>query len=238
MDWYTIDEKNWNPIIKKLITSINFSVRRIYIDSKEYEDVIDLRYNGLGESGFIDKTKMTKDCMRLKRDSDSIILGLYSAFGKLLGTVTLNTITENHPTMAMEEEKKVFINHSAFRSKDLLEITKLSIINQFRSARVSLNLYLVTVIIAILLGKKHFWQVSRNIEKDIRWRERFGFDYKSINYVFIDKSLNNMESTVGYLYLPDILKNQNLSPVIKILYSQVFQTVKKDLVKGFILSSS
>jgi len=235
MDWYTISEKDWDPIIKRFITSINFSVKRIYPNSDEYEKVIDLRYNGLGESGFIDKTKFTKECMRLERDSDSIILGLYSSFNRLLGTVTLNTITDKFPKMAMELEKKVILDHPAFHSKDLLEITKLSIINQFRSARVSLNLFLVTVIIAILLGKKHFWQVSRNIEKDINWRERFGFDYRSIKHIFIDESLNNMESTIGYLYLPNVLNNKNLSPIVKTLYIQIFNNMNKNLLKDFAL---
>lgn len=236
MDWYTISEKDWNPIIKRFITSINFSIKRIYPDSQEYEKVIDLRYNGLGESGFIDKTKMTRECMRLQRDYDSIILGLYNIYNKLLGTVTLNTITDNFPALAMEIEKKVILNHEAFHSRESLEITKLSIINQFRSARVSLNLYLVTVIIAIFLGKKHFWQVSRNIEKDIRWRKGFGFDYDSINHVFIDKSLNNMESKIGYLYLPKILENKNLSPIIRSLYLQIFSNVNKNLIKDFVLT--
>lgn len=236
MDWYTINEKDWNPIIKRFITSINFSIKRIYPDSQEYEKVIDLRYNGLGESGFIDKTKMARECMRLQRDYDSIILGLYNIYNKLLGTVTLNTITDNFPALAMEIEKEVILDHPAFHSRESLEITKLSIINQFRSARVSLNLYLVTVIIAIFLGKKHFWQVSRNIEKDIRWRKGFGFDYDSINHVFIDKSLNNMESKVGYLYLPNILENKNLSPIIKSLYLQIFSNVNKNLIKDFVLT--
>lgn len=235
MDWYNISEKDWNPIIKKCISSVNFSIKRIHIDSKEYEKVIDLRYNGLGESGFIDKSKMNRDCMRLKRDADSIILGLYGSFNRLLGTVTLNTITDNFPFLAMEIEKKVVLNHPAFHSKDSLEITKLSIINQFRSARVSMNLFLVTIIIAVFLGKKHFWQVSRNIQRDIKWRERFGFDYKSINHVFIDESLNNMESTIGYLYLPEILKNNNLSPIVRLLYNQVFQIMNSSLSNDFII---
>ena len=129
MDWYTISEKDWDPIIKRFITSINFSVKRIYPNSDEYEKVIDLRYNGLGESGFIDKTKFTKECMRLERDSDSIILGLYSSFNRLLGTVTLNTITDKFPKMAMELEKKVILDHPALHSKDVREISKLYIIN-------------------------------------------------------------------------------------------------------------
>ncbi len=235
MDWYNINEKDWNPIIKKCISSLNFSIKRIYVDSKDYENVIDLRYNGLGESGFINKNIMPKESMKLPRDEDSIILGLYNSFNKLLGTVTLNTITEKYPMMAMELEKKVHLDNTAFKSKELLEITKLSIINQFRSARVSLNLFLVTVIIAIFLGKKHFWQVSRNIPRDIKWRERFGFDYSSINHIFIDKSLNNMESAIGYLYLPDVLGNQNLSPIVRILYKQVFNNVNRNLIKNFIL---
>ncbi len=235
MNWYTINEKDWDPIIKKFITSINFSIKRIYTDSKEYEKIIDLRYNGLGESGFIDKNTFTKECMKLERDSDSIILGLYSAFNKLLGTVTLNTLTDKFPKMAMEMEKKVVLQHPAFHSAELLEITKLSIINQFRSARVSLNLFLVTVIIAVLLGKKHFWQVSRNVSKDINWRKRFGFDYDTINHVFIDESLNNMESTIGYLFLPKILENKNLSPIVKSLYFQVFNNVNKNLIKDYVL---
>ena len=236
MDWYSICEKDWDPIIKKFITSINFSVRRIYPDSLEYDKIVDLRYNGLGESGFIDKTKYDKDFMRLERDCDSIILGLYNIYNRLLGTVTLNAITDKFPKMAMEIEKKVILDHPAFRSKDLLEITKLSISNQFRASRVSLNLYLVTVLIAILLGKKHFWQVSRYIDKDINWRKRFGFDYDSINYVFIDESLNNMKSTVGYLYLPDVLNNNDLSPIIKALYIQIFKHIDKKLLKVYALS--
>ena len=102
--------------------------------------------------------------MRLARDRESIIVGLFRR-NRLLATMTLNTITPRFPGMAMELEKKVRIEHPHFRDPDVMEITKLVVDRDIRGRRIALGMVFLTGLIARVLRKPHLWQVSRDFHR-------------------------------------------------------------------------
>lgn len=216
LSWETITETDWAEQLARSRFSRDHRVRRVFADCPEYEQVVRLRYAGFVESGFLDPKTCSLESMRLPRDPHSIILGLFRR-GSLKATVTLNTIGPRFPGMAMELEKGVIVPHEQFRSPDVMEITKLVVDRRARGMRSVLALLSVSVMIAKLLGKTHLWQVSRNPASDISWRTGLGFDY-SINFSFVDRSLNDMPSRVGYLHLPSVLNNRSVPRFIRAIY--------------------
>ena len=164
--------------------------------------------------------------MRLARDEDSIILGLFRR-DRLLATMTLNTITPRFPGMAMELDKKISINHAFFRDPAVLEITKLVIDRGIRGGRMALGMLYVSSLIARVLGKLHLWQVSRDVPSDVSWRVGLGFDY-SVGCRFNDPDLNDMPSRVGYLYLPSVMENPRVPPFIKAIYEDALNDPVQD----------
>ena len=102
--WMSIDEADWNRYQVLPPGSSDLEVIRVRPDSSEYDQIVHIRYEALADSGFVDKDAMPPDCMRLERDWDSIILGCRQD-GNLVGTATLNTVTDAYPAMAMELEK-------------------------------------------------------------------------------------------------------------------------------------
>jgi hypothetical protein len=154
--------------------------------------------------------------MVLERDIDSVIIGVFRD-DLLYATLTLNTVTDRFPGLAMELEKKVRIEHPYFRHPGALEFTKLIGTAAARRSPVSLQLLYVAVLTARALGKPHFWQVSRDVESDILWREKFGFEY-SLNYCFADPSLNDMPSCVGYACLDTVLSNPRVHWLVRRTY--------------------
>lgn len=220
MEWENIDERVWDPLLDYLSWSDDRPViRRVYPGTQAYEKVIRLRYAGLTESGFVDVETMEISCMRLERDCESIILGAFDG-GWCYATVTLNTITNAYPGLAMELEKGADLDHPFFRHPGTIEITKLVIAPERRNSRVGLRLYEITAIIGRLLGKHHFWQVGRDIERDVYARSRVGFDYSN-GYRFNDASLNDTPSRIGYMNLLTVLDNPNVSKAFLPAYRRV-----------------
>jgi hypothetical protein len=214
--WDSIGEESWAHPVSRRFLGPKMQVRRIRPQDEDYDKVVALRYQGFVESGFIHPTRAGRSSMRLARDEESIILGLFRR-SRLHATVTLNTITPRFPGMAMELDKKVLIKHAHFRDPAVLEITKLVVDRGTRGRRAALALLFVSSLIARILGKVHLWQVSRDVRSDVSWRVGLGFDY-SVAGQFIDPDLNLMPSRVGYLYLPSVVDNPRVPSFIKQIY--------------------
>jgi len=218
VSWDSISENIWGPFLRGRFLGPRVRIRRVRPDDRDYAKVISLRYRGFIESGFIDPRTTGESTMRLARDRDSIILGMFRGT-RLLATMTLNTITPRFPGMAMELDKKVHIAHPHFRDPGVMEITKLVVDCRTRGRRIALAMLFVTSLIARILGKPHLWQVSRDIPSDMSWRAGLGFDY-SVRCLFHDPDLNRMPSQVGYLYLPTVTQNPQVPRFIKAIYQE------------------
>lgn len=214
--WHGVDERFWSALLPSAVADPGVRMIRVWPGTPEYEQVVRLRYDGLVESGFLDGRRDKVEAMALDRDEDAIILGRFRD-GELDVSVTRNTVTPRFPALAMELEKGVRINHPCFRHPEALEFSKLVASNPARRMRGSLHLLCVVVLLARALGKRHFWQVSRDLPGDIAWRERFGFDY-GIDYRFDDPSLNGMPSRVGYMCLDEVLANRRVHPLVREIY--------------------
>ena len=214
--WETIGEETWDRPLRLRFLGGTMHLRRIRPRDDDYDKVIDLRYRGFVESGFIDPRRTGHAAMRLERDEESIILGLFRR-RRLHATVTLNTISRRFPGMAMELDKRVVVRHAHFRDPGVLEITKLVVDHGTRGRRPALALLFASSMIARVLGKLHLWQVSRDIPSDVSWRVGLGFDY-SVSGPFMDADLNQMPSRVGYLYLPSATVNPRVPGFIRELY--------------------
>jgi hypothetical protein len=223
--WESICEQNWAPLLRRRFLAPKMQIRRVRPGDEGHSEVIELRYEGFVESGFIDPERTGTGAMRLARDEDSIILGLFRG-KRLLATMTLNTITPRFPGMAMELDKKVSIPHAHFRDPAVMEITKLVVHRSIRGRRAALGMLSVSSLIARLLGKLHLWQVSRDVPSDVSWRVGLGFDY-SVGCRFNDPDLNNMPSRVGYLYLPAVMENPRVPAFIKAIYGEALN-VRQD----------
>ena len=225
--WDSITERTWAPPPRRRFLGRFLGprtrIRRVRPFDAEYREVVALRYRGFVETGFVDPARTGESAMRLARDEDSIILGLFRRDRLLLATMTLNTITPRFPGMAMELDKKVRINHAHFRDPAVLEITKLVIDRGIRGRRMALGMLYVSSLIARILGKHHLWQVSRDVPSDVSWRVGLGFDY-SVGTRFIDPDLNDMPSRVGYLYLPSVMENPRVPSFIKAIYEDALGT--------------
>jgi hypothetical protein len=218
ISWDSISENEWGPLIRRRFLGPRVSIRRVRPEDGDYAKVINLRYRGFIESGFVDPRTKDESAMRLARDRDSIILGMFRRT-RLLATMTLNTITPRFPGMAMELDKKVRIAHPHFRDPGVMEITKLVVDRHTRGRRIALGMLFVTSLIARILRKPHLWQVSRDIPSDMSWRTGLGFDY-SVRCLFHDPDLNQMPSQVGYLYLPTVTQNLEVPPFIRAIYQE------------------
>jgi hypothetical protein len=216
--WESICETTWGSLLRRRLLSPRVEIRRVRPGDDDYASVVRLRYRGLVESGFIDSRRTDESAMRLARDADSIIVGLFRR-DRLLATMTLNTITPRFPGMAMELDKKVQIEHPYFHDPDVMEITKLVVDRDIRGRRIALGMVFLTGLIARLVGKPHLWQVSRDVPSDMSWRKGLGFDY-SVRCRFRDPDLNEMPSQVGYLYLPDVRHNPQVPSFIKAIYEE------------------
>ena len=196
--WESISERDWNPALRKRwrLRGERLNIVRVRPGTPRYESVL-----------------------RLPRDSDSVIIGLFRG-ERILATVTLNTITERFPGMAMELEKKVRLRHAHFRGPHVLEITKLVVAPNVRGKRFVLALLYVSTLVARLLDKDYLWQVSRDVPSDISWRVGLGFD-DSVADRFIDGSLNGMASRVGYLHLAEATTNPRVSRFIRGIYADI-----------------
>jgi len=224
--WDSIGEQTWAPCMRRRFLGPRTQIRRVRPGDPDYGKVIALRYRGFVETGFVDPERTGESAMRLARDADSIILGLFRR-DRLLATMTLNTITPRFPGMAMELDKKVSIDHAHFRDPAVLEITKLVIDRGIRGRRMALGMLYVSSLIAQVLGKLHLWQVSRDVPSDVSWRVGLGFDY-SVGIRFNDPDLNDMPSRVGYLYLPSVMENPRVPPFIKAIYDDALNAPLQD----------
>ena len=211
--WGSITENEWNAVYRSPFIDSTGTVIRVFPGSREYADVVRLRYRGLTETGFIDPARMPLSAMELPRDRESIILAIRKE-RRIVGTITLNTITPAFPGLAMELEKGVMLDHPHFRSPGTIELTKLVIAPEARSMKLLLNFSVIPALLGRLFGKPHHWQVSRNVPMDTLQRERLGFGYEN-GYRFRDRSLNDMDSRVGYFHLPDVLKSPKLLAMLR-----------------------
>jgi len=211
--WERITEDEWERVYRSPFVDDTGRVVRVFPGTKEYAEVVRLRYHGLIETGFIDPARMPLSSMELPRDRDSIILAIRKE-SRIVGTITLNTITPSFPGMAMELEKGVMLDHPFFRSPDVIELTKLVVAPEARIMKLLLNFSVIPLLLGRIFGKHHHWQVSRNIPVDTLQRERLGFGYEN-GFQFLDRSLNNMNSRVGYFYLPRILQAPRLLAMLR-----------------------
>jgi hypothetical protein len=225
--WESISELTWGPFLRRRFLGPRVHVKRVRPADKEYGDVVSLRYRGFVESGFVDPTMTGESVMRLARDADSIIVGMFRG-KRLLATMTLNTITPRFPGMAMELDKKVHITHPHFRDPGVMEITKLVVDKDVRGSRMALGMLYLTSLIARLLRKPHLWQVSRDIPSDMSWRKGLGFDY-SIRCRFRDPDLNQMPSQVGYMHLPSVARNPHVPGFIKAIYQEALEVEPQEI---------
>lgn len=217
-DWDSICENHWGTLVRRRFPLARLRIVRVRPGTAAYEAVVALRYAGFVESGFLNPHRDTPDAMRLARDIDSIILGMFSG-SRLLATVTLNTPTHRFPGMAMELEKHVTIDHAHFRDPRVLEITKLVVDPSARGTRAVLALLVVIGFIARVFGKHYLWQVSRDIPTDVSWRAGIGFDY-SLNVRFRDPALNGMPSRVGYMHLPTAARDPRVPAFVRSIYAE------------------
>ncbi len=217
--WRSIDETFWNPHIRQLLPVNASSVRRVFPDTPEYSEVVNLRFQGMSESRFLDPAKDSPECMELERDSQSIILALYRR-GRIRGTMTLNTPTVAFRGPAIMLEKGVQLEHPHFLSPRQLEFTKLVVDQGLRGTRVALELLMASCIIAAALDKRYFWQVGRQVNSDTSWREKLGFNY-NVEWDFNDPSLNGMPSKIGYMDFYTAPDNPHIPWFLRRMYRTV-----------------
>ena len=159
-NWLTITEQDWERVFPPPFAVDDSRIIRVYPAMKQYDEIVNLRYAGLVETGFIDPRLVPPSSMALERDTESIILALQQR-NTVLATLTLNTITPTYNGHAMMIEKGVRLEHPYFRSQDSMEMCKLVVEPRVRPHRQTLNMIIITWVIAKMLGKNHFWQVSK-----------------------------------------------------------------------------
>ena len=98
LTWESISEKDWNAALRKRWRSPGqrLAIVRVRPGTPRYQSVLRLRYQGFVESGFVDPRVSDESVMRLERDRDSLIIGMFRG-ERILATVTLNTITKTIP---------------------------------------------------------------------------------------------------------------------------------------------
>ncbi len=134
--------------------------------------------------------------------------------GAPVGTLTLNRVTRAFPSLAAHLEKGVSCVHPHFRSPDAIEFVKGVLLDEYRSSRAWINVFFVACLVAHTVGKRHFWNVSRTDPAALRFMERVGFVYDR-TFAFVDSTLNDTASCLGYCHLPDIPLNPHVSPSVR-----------------------
>jgi hypothetical protein len=203
--WFRVDETLWNKYFPTKDGAFESGIVRVFPGTPEYEQVKELRYQGLVRSGYLDPHRDTVDSMSLERDKDSIILAAIEN-GIMILTMTLNTPTRAFPKLAVELEKDICFEDELFHCPDVIEVVKLSVTDELK-----VNTYLhpaitVAYIVGILAGKRYFLNVSRRDPQAIGFMEKCGYYYPE-KFNFIDASLNNMPSSIGYCKLCEIMRN-------------------------------
>ncbi len=226
-DWDSLSEEHWGPLVRRLFPLSRLRILRVRPGTAAYESVIALRYEGFIESGFLDPSRDGMEAMRLLRDHDSIILGMFRG-RRLLATLTLNTPTRRFPGMAMELEKRLNLHHAHFRDSQVLEITKLVVARPARGRRFVFALLAVTGFVARTLDKHHLWQVSRDVPSDVSWRASLGFDY-SMGVRFADPAFNGMPSRVGYMHLPTAVLNPQVPAFVRAIYAEALRNDAEEM---------
>jgi hypothetical protein len=225
--WETVCEDDWQGYLHPSDRLTEGSVRRIYPDTSAYQQVIDLRYHGLVESGFLDPRQARRESMALERDSDSVIIGLFEDL-RLLATITLNIRTPRFPGLAMEMEKGVAIDTPDFLGDKAMECSKFVVHPRARGFRSVLKLLPPVILVSQLFERRYLWQVSRDIPGDRSWREGLGFDYTR-GIRFVDRSLNNMPSCVGFLDLDRVLDEPTVPRLVKSIYQRYLPAASPSL---------
>ncbi|MFP4431491.1 MAG: N-acyl amino acid synthase FeeM domain-containing protein [Spirochaetota bacterium] len=216
LSWETICEDDWRDYLHPSDRVNEGTVRRVYPDTPAYHQVVNLRYHGLVETGFLDPRTARLESMALERDSDSVIIGLFEDL-RILATITLNIRTPRFPGLAMELEKGVAIDTPEFLGSRAMECSKFVVHPKARGFRSILKLLPPVIVVSQLFGRRYLWQVSRDIPGDRSWREGLGFDYTQ-GIRFIDRSLNNMPSCVGSLDLNRVLEKPAVPRLVRSIY--------------------
>ncbi len=214
--WDYVCEEDWQGHLHSLDHPTAESVRRVFPGTSAYQQVVDLRYQGLVESGFLDPRVATPEHMALPRDSESVIIGLFEDL-RLLATITLNVRTSRFSGLAMEMEKGVRIDSPEFLGDQAMECSKFVVHPKARGFRSVLKLLPPVLIVAQLFDRRYLWQVSRDVPTDRSWREGLGFDY-SEGIRFVDRSLNDMPSCVGFLDLSKAAADPAVPALVKRIY--------------------
>jgi hypothetical protein len=200
--WNTITEQDWNEYLPERFSCAGSRIVRVFPDSPLYSSVVALRYAGLVRSGYLDPARHDPSCMRLARDTDSIIAALL-VNDEVAVSLTFNTPTQRFPRLAMELEKGIVLDHSRFRDPNVIEFVKLVAVPHVRPFRYGVNLFLLGCLLGIMFSKPHFWHVSRTVGPAMAFMRKFGFTY-SDSHAFVDAGLNNTKSCAGYCSLDSI----------------------------------
>ena len=230
--WNDINERIWQPFIERhtpFSAEKHGMIVRIRPNDDRYKDVIRLRYHSFVESGFLlPSDPPDYNQMQLERDDDSIILGhLFKE--ELWGTMSLNTPSPRYPGLAMLLEKGFKVEHNEYCSNRSIEICKFAIPSWHGHAvgKWKLLFIMVPMLIGHLLGKHHFWQVVKDHPRDIRFRERMGFSMLPMK--FIDRSLNDMPSYVGYFHLYDLVEHAGLVELQRNFARMLFRSATENV---------
>lgn len=227
VSWETVYEGDWQSYLHPSDRLNEGSVRRVYPDTSAYHQVVGLRYHGLVESGFLDPRTARLESMALERDSDSVIIGLFEDL-RILATITLNIRTPRFPGLAMEMEKGVAIDTPEFLGSRAMECSKFVVHPKARGFRSVLKLLPPVIVLSQLFDRRYLWQVSRDIPGDRSWREGLGFDYTR-GIRFVDRSLNDMPSCVGFLDLNRVLEEPLVPRLVKSIYRRYLPAVTPSL---------
>ena len=203
--WFNVDETFWGKYFPTKDGSFKSGIVRVFPGTPEYGQVKELRYQGLVRSRYLDSRRDTVDSMELERDKDSIILAAIEN-GVMILTMTLNTPTRAFQKLAIELEKGISFEDELFHSPDVIEVVKLSTSDELKANTYLHSAIAVAYIVGILAGKRYFLNVSRRDPQAIGFMEKCGYYYPD-NFNFIDASLNNMPSAVGYCKLSEIMHN-------------------------------
>jgi hypothetical protein len=224
LSWNTITERDWNQYLPDRFRSDDSRIVRVFPGSPLYSEVVSLRYEGLVRSGYLDPKRHDISCMRLARDSDSIIVALLIDH-KVSASLTFNTPTVRFPRLAMELEKGIVLDHPRFHDPGTLEFVKLVAAPHVRPLRHGVNLFLLGCVLGVLFSKTHFWHVSRTVEPAMAFMRKFGFAYSESN-TFVDAGLNNTKSCAGYCSLDSICTSPEVPRDLRTCVMEILKTNK------------
>lgn len=228
--WESIDENYWEHYLPTDFCHKEFRIIRVRIDSSYYDDVVKLRFQGMLESGYINKSSLNHKTMELERDQDSVILAMIYK-QSVIATLTLNTPTQKFPKLAATMEKGFEADSVYFNHPQSLEFVKMVFNKSARAVRYGINMFLIACIISRALDKYNFWHISRVNDVAMGFMSKFGFDFY-LDKIFIDKSLNNTKSCLGYCSLYSLPYNEEMPSNIRHAIFKILNSNYKEVTSS------